>query len=74
MLVYYLLNPDPAGTEAWSTLKWLTIVVVILFSSIARLASSGNSIILERDWIVVISADKSELLAGNSQSSLLCMV
>jgi len=43
--------------------KLVTIIVVIAFSSIARLASSGTVIILQKDWIVVISDNDTDYLA-----------
>ena len=46
------------------TAKFVTIVVVIGFSSIARLASSGTVIILQKDWIVVISDNDTDYLAS----------
>ena len=46
------------------TAKFATIVGVILFSSIARLASSGTVIILQKDWIVVISENDTDYLAS----------
>merc|ERR1712241_1049468 len=45
------------------TAKLVTVVVVIGFSSIARLASSGTVIILQKDWIVVISDNDTDYLA-----------
>jgi len=45
------------------TAKLATIVGVITFSSIARLASSGTVIILQKDWIVVISENDTDYLA-----------
>merc|ERR1719486_866778 len=45
------------------TAKFVTIVVVIGFSSVARLASSGTVIILQKDWIVVISENDTNYLA-----------
>ena len=46
--------------------KLVTIIVVIAFSSIARLASSGTVIILQKDWIVVISDNDTDYLASMS--------
>ena len=46
--------------------KLVTIIVVIAFSSIARLASSGTVIILQKDWIVVISDNNTDYLASMS--------
>ena len=46
------------------TAKFATIVGVIAFSSIARLASSGTVIILQKDWIVVISENDTDYLAS----------
>ena len=51
---------------ALETAKFVTIVVVIGFSSIARLASSGTVIILQKDWIVVISDNDTDYLASMS--------
>merc|ERR1712241_653366 len=45
------------------TAKLVTVVVVIGFSSVARLASSGTVIILQKDWIVVISDNDTDYLA-----------
>jgi len=45
------------------TAKFATIVGVITFSSVARLASSGTVIILQKDWIVVISDNDTDYLA-----------
>ncbi len=42
----------------------VTIVSVITFSSIAKLASTGNTIILQKDWIVVIADNDLDLLAS----------
>ena len=47
-----------------STAKYITIVGVIFFSSVARLASSGTVIILQKDWIVVISDNDTDYLAS----------
>ena len=46
------------------TAKLATIVGVITFSSVARLASSGTVIILQKDWIVVISDNDTDYLAS----------
>ena len=46
------------------TAKFATIVGVIAFSSVARLASSGTVIILQKDWIVVISDNDTDYLAS----------
>lgn len=46
------------------TAKFATIVGVITFSSVARLASSGTVIILQKDWIVVISDNDTDYLAS----------
>jgi len=48
---------------ALETAKFATIVGVISFSSVARLASSGTVIILQKDWIVVISDNDTDYLA-----------
>ena len=47
-----------------STAKYITIIGVIFFSSVARLASSGTVIILQKDWIVVISDNDTDYLAS----------
>ena len=52
-----------------STAKYITIIGVIFFSSVARLASSGTVIILQKDWIVVISDNDTDYLAS-MQSNL----
>ena len=49
---------------ALETAKFATIVGVISFSSVARLASSGTVIILQKDWIVVISDNDTDYLAS----------
>ena len=41
-----------------------TIVGVISISSIARLASSGTVIILQKDWVVVIADNDTDYLAS----------
>ena len=46
------------------TAKIATIVGVITFSSVARLASSGTVIILQKDWIVVIADNDTDYLAS----------
>ena len=46
------------------TSKILTIICVITFSSIAKLASSGTVIILQKDWIVVIADNNTDYLAS----------
>ena len=45
-------------------LALLASISIILFSSIARLASAGTVIILQRDWVVVITNGDSDMLAS----------
>ena len=44
----------------------LLITMVILFGSLANLATVANTIAIERDWIVVIADNNSNTLAGNN--------
>ena len=65
-----LKEPNPNHQTQWmsipslETAKFATIVGVIAFSSVARLASSGTVIILQKDWIVVISDNDTDYLAS----------
>ena len=61
------LNNKLENVYDWPSLetaKMATIVGVIAFSSIARLASSGTVIILQKDWIVVIADNDTDYLAS----------
>jgi iron-regulated transporter 1 len=64
---YNTTTDDPASTlsnlPSFETAKLVTIIGVIMFSSIARLASSGTVIILQKDWIVVIADNDTDYLA-----------
>ena len=42
----------------------LTVFLVIFLSSVAKQASSGTSIIVQKDWIVVMSEGDGDFLAG----------
>jgi len=42
-----------------------TVVSVVILSSLSSLASSGAGIVIQKDWIVVISDGNNDLLAGN---------
>merc|ERR1719187_1787074 len=47
-------------------LGWVTVLVsvaAIILASVARLASSGTNIIIQKDWIVVIAAGDTDRLA-----------
>jgi len=51
---------------AESHLGWVTVAVsvgAIILASVARLASSGTNIIIQKDWIVVIAAGDTDRLA-----------
>merc|ERR1719431_1019605 len=51
---------------AESDLGWVTVAVsvgAIILASVARLASSGTNIIIQKDWIVVIAAGDTDRLA-----------
>jgi len=51
---------------AESDLGWVTVVVsvvAIILASVARLASSGTNIIIQKDWIVVIAGGDTDNLA-----------
>ena len=47
----------------------LTVVVVVVLGSSANLATVGNTIAVERDWVVVIADKNDNALAGGP---LLC--
>ena len=53
-----------SNLPSFETAKLVTIIGVITFSSIARLASSGTVIILQKDWIVVIADNDTDYLAS----------
>merc|ERR550519_2477399 len=51
---------------AESDLGWVTVAVsvgAIILASVARLASSGTNIIIQKDWVVVIAAGDADRLA-----------
>lgn len=54
------------GQKHGETLRLVTIVAVIVFSSVARLATTGTNIIMQKDWIVVIAGNDRDMLAGTS--------
>lgn len=58
-LSLYLQHENP---EEWMRLT--TICLVIGFSAVAKLASTGNVIILQKDWIVVITGNDTHMLAS----------
>lgn len=58
-LSLYLQHENP---EEWMRLT--TICLVIGFSAVAKLASTGNVIILQKDWIVVITGNDTHMLAN----------
>ena len=45
-------------------LTLLTVIAVIGLSAVARIASAGTVIVLQKDWIVVISGDSADHLAS----------
>ena len=53
------------NSEEMNFISTATIVTVILFSSLAMLASTGTNIILQKDWIVVITDNDTDMLASN---------
>eukprot|EP00094_Tigriopus_californicus_P010640 TCALIF_10264-PA protein Name:"Similar to SLC40A1 Solute carrier family 40 member 1 (Homo sapiens)" AED:0.13 eAED:0.13 QI:0/0/0/0.85/1/1/7/0/485 len=59
ILSLYLHRENP---EEWMRLA--TICLVIGFSAVAKLASTGNVIILQKDWIVVITGNDTHMLAN----------
>lgn len=59
VLSLYLALVD--GQDHW---KWITIGGVIFLSMMARLASRGTNIVMEKDWMVVIADGDKDLLAG----------
>lgn len=53
--------------ETKATTKLAVTVIVIAFSALAKLASSGTVIIMQRDWIVVIANGSNDKLASESR-------
>merc|ERR1712055_663385 len=51
----------PEGSEHWVMV--CVSVGAIILASVARLASSGTNIIIQKDWIVVIAEDDTDQLA-----------
>jgi len=68
-LSFYLFNNNVNSTVVSSSnydviIKWLVIVTSILVSAVAKLASSGTVILIQKDWIVVIANGDNDKLAG----------
>eukprot|EP00095_Tigriopus_kingsejongensis_P004583 snap_masked-scaffold715_size107919-processed-gene-0.5 protein:Tk04583 transcript:snap_masked-scaffold715_size107919-processed-gene-0.5-mRNA-1 annotation:"putative ferroportin" len=59
VLSLYLSQTHP---KEW--MRIVAIVTVIGFSAVAKLASTGNVIILQKDWIVVITGNDTHQLAN----------
>ena len=54
--------------SAWpdKSLETLCYAIIILIAVIAQLASTGNTIAVEKDWIVEICGNNTDLLASES--------
>ena len=65
--LYWLQSTTETERDGWAEVnKWLVVVVSISPCAVARLASSGTVILIQRDWIVVIANGDNDRLAGKS--------
>ena len=65
--LYWLQSTTETERDGWAEVnKWLVVVVSISLCAVARLASSGTVILIQRDWIVVIANGDNDRLAGKS--------
>lgn len=63
--LYWLQSTTETERDGWAEVnKWLVVVVSISLCAVARLASSGTVILIQRDWIVVIANGDNDRLAG----------
>ena len=64
-LSVYLMTKSDDDDQDWQvTKKWLIMVTSITISAMARLASAGTVILIQKDWIVVIADGDNDKLAG----------
>ncbi|XP_060553697.1 solute carrier family 40 member 1-like isoform X2 [Ruditapes philippinarum] len=68
VVVYFVIIYRTDIEEQWPDKSLLTLCfgVIILISTIAQLASSANTIAVEKDWIVEICGSNTDLLATTS--------
>ena len=64
ILLFLLLGVFNREDNGSSFHELCTIVSVIALSSVAKVASAGTVIILQKDWIVVICKENTDQLAG----------
>ena len=70
--IYLWCTPSSSGEEENSedevmenpAAKWSVVVISILLCTIAKLASAGTVILMQKDWIVVIANGNNDKLAG----------
>ncbi|KAL4222198.1 hypothetical protein ACF0H5_018235 [Mactra antiquata] len=68
VVIYVVIYFKTEIEEQWED-KWLLNIcfgIIILVAVIAQLASTGNTIAVEKDWIVEICGDDNDLLATTS--------
>ena len=56
-----------------SPLFVILAIVLVLLAIVARLASLGTTIAIERDWVVVIAREDASLLAGILRYIFMCL-
>ena len=56
-----------------SPLFVILAIVLVLLAIVARLASLGTTIAIERDWVVVIAKEDASLLAGILRYIFMCL-
>ncbi|XP_045169878.2 solute carrier family 40 member 1-like isoform X2 [Mercenaria mercenaria] len=68
LVVYFVIQYRSEIETEWPNNALLTLCygIIILISTIAQLASSGNTIAVEKDWIVEICGSDTDLLASTS--------
>lgn len=66
VIIYFVIYFKEEIENEWPD-KWLLNIcfgAIILIAVIAQLASTGNTIAVEKDWIVEICGDDTDLLAS----------
>lgn len=71
-LLYIVIVYKPEIEATWhnSGLLYLGYGVIILVAILAQLASAGNTIAVEKDWIVEICRGDNDLLASKEHSRM----
>ena len=66
VVVYLVIQYRVDIESQWPDKALVTLCygIIILISTIAQLASSGNTIAVEKDWIVEICGSNTDLLAS----------